>query len=180
MAVAMIWIKGRHAGQHLNSGPGGSPDQGPSRNRSRVRQDGVTAIERRVDGICVRWLCGRPVPPVSSSSWRSVVFDKLFKRKSIYRFSDSRDTACLVCGHVLQENAPVLYVTHDQEDGLWQFLCGAEDHGSDQARIISLGQAVDLDPSLNELHAMPLGFGATRDSRKAKWQPFRLTPQTGS
>lgn len=40
-----------------------------------------------------------------------------------FPFSDAPNTACFTCCHVLEENKPILYVSHD-EDGYWQFLCG--------------------------------------------------------
>lgn len=40
-----------------------------------------------------------------------------------FPFSDAPNTACFTCRHVLEENRPIRYVSHD-EDGYWQFLCG--------------------------------------------------------
>jgi hypothetical protein len=80
----------------------------------------------------------------------------------------------MVCSHVLEERVPILRVTHDDEDGMWQFLCGAPDHESHHAKIIALVQAVELDPSVNELNEMPCGDGATREAINAQWQPFKL------
>ena len=39
-----------------------------------------------------------------------------------FPFSDAPNTACFTCRHVLEENRPIRYVSHD-EDGYWQFLC---------------------------------------------------------
>lgn len=76
--------------------------------------------------------------------------------------------------HVLDDHADVLYVTHDSDDGTWQFLCGAEHHAPEDAKMVSLGQVVVLDPTLNALHDMPLGYGATRSATNADWEPFKL------
>ena len=80
----------------------------------------------------------------------------------------------MVCRHVLNENAAILYVAHDEEDGMWQFLCGADNHETDTAKIIALSQATSIDSSVNELFEMPLGVGAERESKNGKWQPFKL------
>ena len=40
---------------------------------------------------------------------------------SEFPFKDAQNTACFTCCHVLEENKPILYVSHDQ-DGFWQFL----------------------------------------------------------
>lgn len=39
-------------------------------------------------------------------------------------FYDLPNTAAIVCCHVANGEKPVLYVSHDGEDGMWQFLCG--------------------------------------------------------
>ena len=101
------------------------------------------------------------------------MFRKLFT-KADYRFSDPENTACIVCSHVLSDNAPILRVTHDEEDGMWQFLCGAENHESDQPKIVALSEAASLDLTVNELHEMPIGIGAERESKNGPWQPFKL------
>ena len=102
------------------------------------------------------------------------MFSKLFKNKEEYKFSDPKNTACMVCSHVLNENAPILYVSHDAEDGMWQFLCGSNNHTSEHAKIIALSEAVLMDGSVNQLYEMPLGVGATRETKNGQWQPFKL------
>ena len=52
-----------------------------------------------------------------------------------FPFSDAPNTACFTCCHVLEENKPILYVSHD-EDGYWQFLCGGN-HKEEDARVVS-------------------------------------------
>ena len=53
-------------------------------------------------------------------------------------FADTPNTASITTRQVL-EGAPVLLVTHDADDGSWQFLCGTTDDPAD-ARIVGLGQ----------------------------------------
>jgi len=99
------------------------------------------------------------------------VVDRLISM-SDYQFDQSRDTACITCSHVMSDGAPVLFVTHDADDGGWQFLCGAE-HDIEDAIVIGMGSVIDLDPTLNSLHDMPEGYGATRDALGAQWAAFR-------
>ena len=99
---------------------------------------------------------------------------KLFKNKSNYLFSDPENTACMVCSHVIDNDAAILHVTHDEDDGMWQFLCGESNHETSQAKIIALGEAVSIDPSINELHEIPLGVGATRQSKGKEWKLFNI------
>ncbi len=46
--------------------------------------------------------------------------------KRLTPFADAPDTAVITCCHVTDDGAPVLYVSHDEDDGMWQFLCGGE------------------------------------------------------
>ena len=43
-----------------------------------------------------------------------------------FPFYDSPDTATIICCHILERQAPILYVSHDEDDGMWQFLCGVK------------------------------------------------------
>jgi hypothetical protein len=97
---------------------------------------------------------------------------RMFK-KNKYKFSDPENTACMVCNHVLENQSSILIVMHDEEDGMWQFLCGEEIHKTEDAKNITLVEASNIDPSINELYEMPLGVGATRESIYDAWQPFK-------
>ena len=48
---------------------------------------------------------------------------------------DAQNTETITCCHVLEGKRDVLYASHDEEDGMWQFLCG-EAHKQDDGRII--------------------------------------------
>ena len=69
---------------------------------------------------------------------------KLFKRK--FPFTDAPNTMCFTCCHVLNDNEPIAYITHD-EDGYWQFLCG-RNHTEDEAKIVSLAEMLEIDKSV--------------------------------
>jgi len=93
----------------------------------------------------------------------------------IYKFNDPKNTACFVCNHVFNKERPILYVTHEAEDGLWQFLCGDNDHShDDDYKVIALEQVTAIDESVNDLYEMPYGVGALRDGKLSGWQPFKL------
>lgn len=85
-----------------------------------------------------------------------------------FPFSDAPDVATIVCGHVIDGGNPILYVSHDDDDGMWQFLCGDE-HTTDDARIVSLQFVFELDHSIGELADMPCGHFATRSCQEGKW-----------
>jgi len=67
------------------------------------------------------------------------MFDKFFKK---HKFKDSKKQAVFTCCHIIEENKPILYVNHDDEED-WQFLCG-ENHITKDARIIALQEIVNI------------------------------------
>ena len=84
-----------------------------------------------------------------------------------FPFREAPETAAITCCHVMA-GAPILRVTHDEEDGMWQFLCGGE-HDAGEARVIALQEAYALDASLGKLVKMPCGCVAQRRSKTGKW-----------
>ncbi len=97
------------------------------------------------------------------------------KDKPNFKFTDSENTACIVCDHAANEERPILYASHDAADGSWQFMCGQDDHDASNAKVISLKQATLIDESINDLYEMPLGVGAERETVASKWVPFKLS-----
>lgn len=82
-------------------------------------------------------------------------------------FADTPNTASITTRQVL-EGAPILLVTHDADDGGWQFLCGTTDDPAD-ARIVGLGQMYKRDATLGELADLPEGERASRASAGQAW-----------
>ena len=82
-------------------------------------------------------------------------------------FADTPNTASITTRQVL-EGAPILLVTHDADDGGWQFLCGTTDDPAD-ARIVGLGQMFKRDATLGELADLPEGGRASRASTGQAW-----------
>jgi hypothetical protein len=63
---------------------------------------------------------------------------------------------------------PILFVTHDAEDGAWQILCGTPNRSSD-ALVRCLGCLFEQDPTIGELADLPPGWCAFRASAKSPW-----------
>lgn len=89
------------------------------------------------------------------------------KQTLSFPFDDQRNTACIVCCHIL-EGHPILYVSHDEDDGMWQFLCGKA-HETDDAKLVSLKSVFELDNSIGTLVDMPCGYYATRENQEDNW-----------
>jgi hypothetical protein len=62
-------------------------------------------------------------------------------------------------------------VTHDLEDGAWQFLSDDELAKPEaEARIVALHEILDLDSSLKVLGGLPVGYTASRMEKGDKWE----------
>ena len=96
------------------------------------------------------------------------LLDRFKKKGPPFPFEDAPNTACIICRHVLDEGSDILYVSHDEEDGMWQFLCGGS-HEMEDAKVVSLYAAFMTDPSVGKLANMPFGCVAERKSVAAEW-----------
>ncbi len=84
-------------------------------------------------------------------------------------FAGLENQKSYTCTHVLDSGLPILRVSHDADDGAWQFLCGGLHDDPDEGRLVCVGCMVGRDPSLRELADLPLGWGADRDAADAPW-----------
>jgi hypothetical protein len=83
-------------------------------------------------------------------------------------FADAPNTTTITTIHVLDGSQPIVLVSHDADDGIWQFLCGTT-NDPHEGRVVGLDCIVDLDPSVAELADLPLGWRAWREHREAPW-----------
>lgn len=103
----------------------------------------------------------------------SIAFKKMSKAPNKvtveFPFNEPENTAVFTCNHIIENNAPVLYVSHDKEDGMWQFLCG-EAHTIKDGRMISLKEIYDIDNTISKIADMPYGYFAERNDKNSNWQ----------
>jgi hypothetical protein len=84
-------------------------------------------------------------------------------------FDDPPNVAVITTRSVIKDNAPILLVAHDEEDGAWQFLPGGPVREED-ARVVALRRILDLDPGVAELADLPSGCEASRITPADPWQ----------
>ena len=82
-------------------------------------------------------------------------------------FDQPRDCAVFTTRPVLEGGEPILHVTHDSDDHAWQFL--GREAREDDATIIALHEAVEIDPSILQLADLPPGWHAWRGSAADPW-----------
>jgi hypothetical protein len=90
-------------------------------------------------------------------------------------FKDSPNVAAIINRKVVEGNAWIAFVSHDVDDGAWQFH--VEDRAAipteKDALVVSLREVVDLDPTVRELASLPYGWHAWRRSKNSPWQRQR-------
>lgn len=85
------------------------------------------------------------------------------------RFNECPNTMVITLNEIISGKKPVLYVSHDEEDGMWQFLDGSKEPDTDDARIVTLEEIFEIDESLSLLWDLPLGWIAERVNKEALW-----------
>jgi hypothetical protein len=96
--------------------------------------------------------------------------NKKTNQQNNMEFKESLDTAVFTTKFVLEENRDITYVTHEEEDGAWQFFSNDEFEDFEKvAKVVGLGEIIEMDDSVLELIDMPEGYYAYRDSRNSNW-----------
>lgn len=84
-------------------------------------------------------------------------------------FADPQNVAVFTRKQVMRHGQPIVYVTHDEEDGAWQFHSDG-DCSDEDAMIVALSSVLRLDPTIAELADLPFGWTAWRPNADAPWQ----------
>lgn len=87
-------------------------------------------------------------------------------------FDEPKNVAAVTVRQIMREGQPILLVSHDADDGSWQFLTGGQFSMAD-ALLVALHSVVEHDPSVRELADLPLGWVAARDSAGSPWRRSR-------
>ena len=89
-----------------------------------------------------------------------------------WQFEQPENVAVITLRQIVDGEEPILHVTHDSDDGGWQFL-GWENAREEDAKVVALRTIVRLDPSVQELADLPLGWHAWRRAADQPWQRGR-------
>ena len=85
-----------------------------------------------------------------------------------YEFIDDKNTMVITTKNIVSKEKSIMLVSHDEDDGMWEFLEGEEVKEED-AMIISLYEMVNIDSTVNQVADLPLGWIAYRDIEQDKW-----------
>jgi hypothetical protein len=91
-------------------------------------------------------------------------------RENKYGFETSLNTAVFTTSFVINDKRPITYVSHNFEDGAWQFFSDdLFDDFEKVAKLVSLEEIIDLDTSIIDLSEMQEGYSASRMTLNDKW-----------
>ncbi len=93
--------------------------------------------------------------------------------REMWPFADPPDRFCVSLRRIFEGGASILLVCHDADDGSWQFLDGGKVNREDGVAIC-LEHAWRHDPSIAELHDLPMGWQAKRSAIGKSWKRKRL------
>ena len=89
-------------------------------------------------------------------------------------FADPPNFAAYSTRGVMERGEPILLVSHEDEDGAWQFIGYAWE--PEDLVLVCLEHAVATDPSVSELADLPRGWAAERASKDTAWCRYQLPP----
>jgi hypothetical protein len=84
-------------------------------------------------------------------------------------FDQAPNVAAISDAAVVVDDSPILLVVHYSDDHSWAFLSGGHfdvAHG----KVIGMGTALRMDPSLRTIADLPPGWTATRDRVNGVWK----------
>lgn len=86
------------------------------------------------------------------------------------KFKEAGNTAVFTTKFVTTDKKDITTVTHEKEDGAWQFFSSDRfDNFEDVAKIVGLEEIIRTDSTILELADMPEGYSAHRKFKGDKW-----------
>lgn len=94
-------------------------------------------------------------------------------------FPVAPNTAVFTTHFVITQDRPITYVTHELEDGAWQFFSDDEfEKFEDVSMIVGLQEIIDKDSSLLQIADLAPGYMATRKSKSDSWMISQMHTST--
>jgi len=95
-----------------------------------------------------------------------------------WQYPDPPHTGVYLSKTVHKGTEPITFVSHDAEDGAWQFMGDSMMDGG--GVVVCFHHPIDGDPSLAELADLPLGWYAEREKVGEPWIRKKRTPDDSS
>lgn len=91
-----------------------------------------------------------------------------------WAFDQAPDVACITCRSVV-DGAPVLVVTHYEDDHSWAFLDG-QAYDPSSTLVVAMSTVLERHPTLTEVADLLPGWTATRPAADQPWSRERDDP----
>ena len=88
-------------------------------------------------------------------------------------FDQAENVAAITSKFVVDDNFPILRVVHYSDDHSWAFTCGTTNSLED-IRVISMTEAIKLDPTITEVADLPPGWCASREKVGENWERYEI------
>ncbi|HET7577439.1 MAG TPA: hypothetical protein VFK19_12880 [Sphingomicrobium sp.] len=85
-------------------------------------------------------------------------------------FNDPPDFATITTRAIMHDDDWIALVSHDAEDGAWQFLGPDGAPAIDDGMVVCLHHLLEKDRLVAELADLPLGWRAWRETASNPWQ----------
>jgi hypothetical protein len=95
-----------------------------------------------------------------------------------WKFSDPKNLAVFVDKKILAHGDWICYVSHDHDDGSWQFHGPDGFAAAEDLSVVGLGTMALKDPSVLDLADLPLGWCAWRESPEEAWRRAPKEPHS--
>ena len=91
--------------------------------------------------------------------------------KTVWKFIEPPNMAVIANRKIITSGAWIAYVSHDSDDGAWQFHISSSDSvNENDAVLVSLQEIVNIDHTITILADLPLGWCAWRNSKDDVWE----------
>ena len=88
-------------------------------------------------------------------------------------FADAPNVAVFTSKKILTGDDWIYYVSHDEDDGAWQFHPKSGPAAESDASVAGLKTILDLDPTVAEVADLPLGWCAWRERQESPWHRMK-------
>jgi len=83
-------------------------------------------------------------------------------------FDQAENVAAITTRQVIEDGLPILSVVHYANDHSWAFVCGTS-AATEDGRVIGMGTALEIDPTLATIADLPPGYWARRQAVGEPW-----------
>lgn len=82
-------------------------------------------------------------------------------------FADPPNVAVFTSKQIVAGREWIYYVSHDEDDGAWQFHAKRGPASEGDTAVVGLATIVEMDPSVEQVADLPVGWCAWREEREA-------------